>query len=522
MVRRGTRRAWAPARRWGRPRRGGPQPSPWVRAWIAHRRRVELGLVLFAIAITTAGHAIVGLTLDERLPPGLPAHALGLGALALAAHLVVRRFARYADPLILPVTVLLTGLGLVLIDRLDHAYAVHLADEPWQAQPAAPDQVRWAVIAVLLLMATLVTLRHHRTLQRYPYLGMAVAMALLMAPAFFGEDTYGAKRWITVGSFSVQPGEFVKVMIVVFFASYLMANRDALALVGRRVWGVALPRGRNVGPILAVWAVSLVVLFHERDLGTSLIFFGVFVAMLYIATSRPGWLVFGALLAVIGTVTVAATQEHVHGRVRAWLDPMAAFLPPERQPSGVVSDQAAQALFSFGAGELTGTGLGQGHSWLVRFAGRSDYILTTVGEELGLLGLTLVLLLYALLVQRGLRAAMVTPDPFGKLLAAGLSTVLALQVFVITGGVTGLIPFTGKALPFLAQGGSATVANWLLVALLIRVSDRAGRAVTEPEGNATIITPALVEASPPRGHRADRPDPIVPRQRANGRERRER
>ncbi|RMI43423.1 FtsW/RodA/SpoVE family cell cycle protein [Streptomyces triticirhizae] len=510
MDRSSTRAGRRPRRRGAGRRRGGrgPHVPPWVRAWTAHRRNVELALVIFAIAIVTGGHAIVGLTLQERLPSGLPAHTLGLGALALAAHLAVRRFARYADPLLLPITVLLTGLGLVLLDRLDHAYATHLAHDPGLSPPVAPDQVRWTVIGVALLIATLVVLRHHRTLQRYPYLGMAVAMALLIAPAFFGEDTYGAKRWITVGSFSVQPGEFVKVMIVIFFASYLMANRDALALVGRRVLGVALPRGRNVGPILLVWAVSLVVLFYERDLGTSLIFFGVFVAMLYIATARIGWLIFGALLAVVGTVTVAATQEHVQGRVRAWLDPMAAFLPPDQQPAGIVSDQPAQALFSFGAGELTGTGLGQGHSWLVRFAGRSDFILTTVGEELGLAGMTLVLTLYALLVQRGIRAALTTPDPFGKLLAAGLSTVLALQVFVITGGVTGLIPFTGKALPFLAQGGSATVANWLLVALLIRVSDRAGRAATEPEGNATIITPAVTDGPPVQGHRRDRPDPL--------------
>ncbi|MDT0268270.1 FtsW/RodA/SpoVE family cell cycle protein [Streptomyces sp. DSM 44915] len=491
-----------------RRRRGGPTTPPWVRAWVARRRNTELLLVLFATAIVTAGHAVVGLTLYGRLPTGLPAHALGLGTLAVAAHLVVRGFARHADPLILPITVLLTGLGLVLVDRLDQAYAAHFPATDGQSLPVAPDQVRWTVIGVLLLIATLLVLRHHRILQRYTYLGMAVAMLLLMAPAFFGEDIYGAKRWIVVGSLSVQPGEFVKVMIVVFFASYLMANRDALALVGRRVLGVALPRGRNVGPILLVWAVSLVVLFYERDLGTSLIFFGVFVAMLYIATGRIGWLVFGALLAVLGTVTVAATQEHVQGRVRAWLDPMAAFLPPDQQPPGMVSDQAAQALFSFGAGELTGTGLGQGHSYLVRFAGRSDFILTTVGEELGLLGVTLVLLLYALLVERGIRAGLTTPDPFGKLLAAGLSTVLALQVFVIVGGVTGLIPLTGKALPFLAQGGSSTVANWLLVALLIRVSDRAGRAMTEPAGNATIITQAVADGPSPRGHRQDRPDPL--------------
>ncbi|UED85822.1 FtsW/RodA/SpoVE family cell cycle protein [Streptomyces profundus] len=477
---------------------GHPAESPGVRAWTARRRNLELTLVIFAIAIIAAGHTIVGLTVLGRPPSGLLAHTVGLGALALAAHLVVRRFARFADPLILPITVLLTGLGLVLIDRLDHAYAAHLPETDYQSVPVAPDQVAWTVVGVGLLTGTLVVLRHHRALQRYTYLGMTVAMALLMAPALFGADIYGAKRWIIVGSLSVQPGEFVKVMIVVFFASYLMANRDALALAGRRVLGLDLPRGRNAGPVLLVWAVSLVVLFYERDLGTSLIFFGVFVVMLYIATGRTGWLVFGGLLAALGTAVVSATQEHVKGRIRIWLDPMVAFLPKEEQPAGFVSDQAAQALFSFGAGELTGTGLGQGHTYLVGFAGRSDFILTAVGEELGLLGVTLVLLLYALLIQRGFSAGLATPDPFGKLLAAGLASVIALQVFVVVGGVIGLIPLTGKALPFLAQGGSSTVANWLLVALLIRVSDRAGRAATEPAGNATILTPAIVA----------RPDPL--------------
>jgi cell division protein FtsW (lipid II flippase) len=466
-----------------------------VRRWIAHRRNTELGLVLFAVAIVTAGHACAGLAMDERLPPGLAAHAAGLGALAFAAHLAVRFFARYADPLILPLAVVLTGLGLVLIDRLDHAYADHYPPENYQSQPVAPDQVLWTVIGVGLLVATLVVLRHHRVLQRYTYLGMAVAMLLLMAPAFFGADMYGAKRWITIGPMSLQPGEFVKVMIVVFFAGYLMASRDALALVGRRFLGLALPRGRNAGPVLLVWAVSLVVLFYERDLGTSLIFFGVFIVMLYIATERTSWVVLGGLMAVVGTVVVAATQPHVKGRVQAWLDPMAIFLPEDQRPSGLVSDQAAQTLFSFGSGGLTGTGLGEGHSYLIGFAGRSDFILATVGEELGLTGVTLVLLLYALLIERGVATALAAPDPFGKLLAIGLTTVVALQVFVVAGGVTGLIPLTGKALPFLAQGGSSTVANWLLVALLIRVSDGAGKAATQPAGNATILVP-VVRADP--------------------------
>jgi cell division protein FtsW (lipid II flippase) len=469
---------------------GGLLPTD-VRRWISHRRNTELALIVFALLIVTFGHAEAGLAMTDELPAGLPAYALGLSALALLAHLAVRRFARHADPLMLPITVLLTGLGLVLMDRLDHAYAEHYPPDDYQSAPVAPDQVMWTGIGVVLLIATLVLLRHHRVLQRYTYLGMAVAMLLLIAPAFFGADQFGAKRWITLGPMSVQPGEFVKVMIVVFFASYLMANRDALALVGRRVLGLALPRGRNAGPVLLVWAVSLVVLFYERDLGTSLIFFGVFIVMLYIATQRTSWVVLGMLMAALGTFVVASTQQHVKGRVQAWLDPMAIFLPPGQRPSGLISDQSAQALFSFGAGGMTGTGLGEGHSYLVGFAGRSDFILATVGEELGLAGGTLVIMLYVLLIQRGISAAVHVTDPFGKLLAGGLSVVVALQVFVVAGGVTGLIPLTGKALPFLAQGGSSTVANFLLVALLIRVSDAAGKSATEPEGNATILTPVI-------------------------------
>ncbi|WP_129842053.1 FtsW/RodA/SpoVE family cell cycle protein [Streptomyces sp. RFCAC02] len=468
------------------------QGSPEGRRWATRRRRTELWLVLLAIAVAAGGHAAAGLAMTGSVPTGLPAYTGLLGAAALAAHLAIRRFARYADPLLLPITVMITGLGLVLVDRLDHSYAEHYGSDAM-----APAQAVWTAVGAGLLIVTLVLVGHHRVLQRYTYLGMTVAMALLMAPALFGADIYGAKRWITIGPLSVQPGEFVKVMIVVFFAGYLMANRDALALVGRRFLGLNLPRGRNAGPVLLVWAVSLVVLFYERDLGTSLIFFGVFVVMLHIATRRTGWLVLGGLMAAVGTVVVAATQPHVKGRVQAWLHPMGYFLPEDRRPPGLVSDQSAQTLFSFGAGHLTGTGLGEGHSWLIGFAGRSDYILATVGEELGLAGTTAVLLLYGLLIQRGFAAGLGATDPFGKLLAAGLSTVLALQVFVVAGGVSGLIPLTGKALPFLAQGGSSAVANFLLVALLIRVSDSAGRAATQPEGNATILTPVVRGAERP-------------------------
>lgn len=442
-------------------------------ARLPNRRRSEALLLAFAVVITISGYAYTGLSLTGSLPDGLPGFAISIFFIALVPHLIVRRFAPRADPLILPVATLLTGLGLVLMNRLDITYAAkpHLKIPPG----AASNQLVWTVIGVAVCIAVLIVLKDHRYLQRYIYLTMAVALVLLMAPAFFGADQFGAKRWIFIGSISLQPGEFVKIMIVIFFAGYLTVNRDALALTGRRFMGMQLPPGRQLGPILTIWVISLLVLVFERDLGTSLIFFGVFVIMLYVATERTGWVVCGLAMAVVGATVVGTVEPHVKGRVMAWLHPMDIFLPPDQRPPGLVSEQAAQALFSFGSGGMTGAGLGQGHPELIGFAGNSDFILTTVGEELGLAGVMAVLMLYVLLAQRGLRTAVSARDPFGKLLATGLAGALLLQVFVVAGGVTGLIPLTGKALPFLAKGGSSLLANWVMVALLIRLSDSAQR-----------------------------------------------
>ncbi|MEU5383094.1 FtsW/RodA/SpoVE family cell cycle protein [Kitasatospora cineracea] len=445
----------------------------------AHRRRRELALLLLAVAVCLAAWTGASLALRDALPPGLLPYGAGLGALALLLHLAVRRFAPYADPLILPLAVFLSGFGLVLLDRLDYSYRLWHADKgDWQKLPAAPGQVQWTVIAALLAVGVLAAVRHHRLFQKYVYLIMTGALVLLAAPAFFPGDSFGAKRWIRLGGLSFEPDEFVKVAIAVFFAGYLTANRDALALTGRRVWGLQLPRGRNLGPVLAIWAVSLLVLVFERDLGTSLIFFGVFVVMLYTATERTGWVVIGLLMAVGGAAVVGDLEPHVHGRVEAWLHPLDIYLPVH--DPALISQQPAQALFGLGSGGVLGTGLGQGRPFLIGFAGRSDFIFTTIGEELGLAGSMAVLLLYGLLVQRALRTAVAVTDPFGKLLATGLAAALALQVFVVVGGVTGLIPLTGKALPYLAAGGSSLTANWLLTAVLIKLSDAAGRAELEP------------------------------------------
>ncbi|MFF0683116.1 FtsW/RodA/SpoVE family cell cycle protein [Streptomyces tendae] len=432
-------------------------PAPVAR--LPRRRGIELALIVMAVLLSVFGYCNVGLARQGALPPGAAGYGAGLGVLALVAHLAVRLRAPYADPLLLPIGVLLNGLGLVLIYRLD-------LEAP--GDRAAPTQLVWSTLGVALFIVVVLLLRDHRVLQRYAYVCVAAALALLTVPIFF-PAVNGARIWIRIDGFSIQPGEFAKVLLAVFFAAYLAANRSALAYAGRRVWRLQLPTGRVLGPILAVWLVSVGVLVLERDLGTSLLFFGLFVVLLYVATGRTGWIAVGLLLASLGAVAVGWLEPHVHGRVEDWLHPFASI------EAGDGPNQLAQSLFAFAAGGVTGTGLGLGHSVLIGFAVKSDFILATAGEELGFLGLTAVFLLYGLLVERGYRAGLAARDPFGRLLAVGLSSIVALQVFVIAGGVTGLIPLTGMAMPFLAQGGSSVVTNWAIVALLIRVSHAARR-----------------------------------------------
>ncbi|URN16838.1 FtsW/RodA/SpoVE family cell cycle protein, partial [Streptomyces sudanensis] len=440
------------------------------------RRNTELALLGFATAIPVFAYLNVGLALDGEIPAGMLGYGLGLGLLAGIAHLLVRRFAKYADPLLLPLATLLNGLGLVLIWRLDQSprliadsirkYGSHSGD--------APQQLMYSAIGVALFLLVLVFLKDHRVLQRYTYISMVVAIVLLLLPLVpgLGTDSFGAKIWIRVGPFSIQPGEFAKIVLAVFFAGYLMVKRDALALASRRFMGLYLPRGRDLGPILTIWALSLAILVFENDLGTSLLFFGMFVVLLYVATERTSWIVMGLLMAVGGAVVVGSFATHVQSRVAAWLDPFECLktAPPDTNMAWAC-DQMTQVLMSFGSGGTIGTGLGQGNSDLIQFAVNSDFIFATVGEELGLAGAMAFILLYGLIVERGLRTALAARDPFGKLLACGLSGAFALQVFVVAGGVMGLIPLTGMTMPFLAYGGSSVIANWALIAILLRISD---------------------------------------------------
>jgi cell division protein FtsW (lipid II flippase) len=315
---------------------------------------------------------------------------------------------------------------------------------------------------------------------------MATALALMLVPIFF-PAVNGAKIWIRIGGLSFQPGEFAKILLAVFFAAYLAANRNALAYTGRRIWRLQFPTGRVLGPIAAIWLLSVGVLVLERDLGTSLLFFGLFVIMLYVATGRTGWIAVGLLLAAVGAFAVGSLEPHVHSRVEDWLNPYASI------EAGDGPGQLAQSLFSFAAGGVLGSGLGLGHSILIGFAAKSDFILATAGEELGLVGLTALFLLYALFVARGYRAGLALRDPFGRLLAIGLASIVALQVFVIAGGVMGLIPLTGMPMPFLAQGGSSVVTNWVIVALLIRVSDSA-RAPLPETAETGVVAPVVEDA----------------------------
>ncbi|MBV2357805.1 FtsW/RodA/SpoVE family cell cycle protein [Streptomyces sp. J2-1] len=461
------------------------------------RRNTELALLVFAVVIPVFAYANVGLAINDQVPAGLLSYGLGLGLLAGVAHLGVRKFAPYADPLLLPLATLLNGLGLVCIWRLDQS---KLLQSLPNFAPAAPRQLLYTALGIAMFVVVLIFLKDHRVLQRYTYISMFGALVLLILPLIpgLGANIYGAKIWINVpGLGSLQPGEFAKIVLAVFFAGYLMVKRDALALASRRFMGIYLPRGRDLGPIVVVWAISILILVFETDLGTSLLFFGMFVIMLYVATERTSWIVFGLLMSAAGAVGVASFEPHIQSRVQAWLNPLNEFkLSQAGVKDGVLhSEQLQQALWAFGSGGTLGTGWGQGHSDLIKFAANSDFILATFGEELGLAGLMAILLIYGLIVERGVRTALAARDPFGKLLAVGLSGAFALQVFVVAGGVMGLIPLTGMTMPFMAYGGSSVLANWALIGILIRISDTARRPAPAPAANPDAEMTQVVRPS---------------------------
>ncbi|MEW1980315.1 FtsW/RodA/SpoVE family cell cycle protein [Citricoccus sp. NPDC079358] len=428
------------------------------------RRNTELVLLVLGLCIGTGASLLAGIGMDREITSDYWVQAAVLAIMSLVFHLVLRLRARYADPYILPIVVTLNGLGIAMIHRIDVA----------EGDDAASRQLMWTVVAMGVAIALLWLLKDHRVLRRWPYLFLAASGILLLLPLIpgLGMEINGARIWINLGVGSFQPGEIAKITLAIFFAGYLSANRDLILLAGKKIGPVTFPRFRDMGPLVIAWLISMGVLVFQRDLGSAILFFGLFMAMIYLATSRVSWIILGLVLVAVGGLFAVNTISHVGLRVDAWLH---AF-DPEVYNRGAGSYQIVQGLFGLASGGLLGTGLGGGRPDIVAYA-NSDMIIASFGEELGFIGLSAILMLFVLLVTRMLRAALGTRDAFGKLLAAGLAFTMALQCFVVIGGVTMVIPLTGLTTPFMAAGGSSLLANWIVVALVLMVSQSARKPV---------------------------------------------
>lgn len=423
------------------------------------QRNRELGLLIFAFVINWSAVALVQLGELGAIDWTFLVYCGGLTALVVALHIVLRLRARDADPFVVPIATLLTGLGLAMIYRLD----LHWDRHSWEA--FSTRQLAWAAIALVAAIAVVLLLRNYRVLFRYTYIFGFVGIVLLILPIIPGLSGGGnADVWVDLGFFTFQPGELAKIALAIFFAGYLVRTRESLTSTGTRFLGMTWPRARELGPLLVIWLVSLGIIVMQRDLGTGVLIFGMFVAMLYVATGKTSWVLIGVVLAVSGAFLASRILPYVGARFTNWLD---AFNPALMDDS---SYQLVNGIFGMAHGGLIGTGLGQGRPYLTPVA-ESDYILPALGEELGLIGVFAVLALYMVFTSRGIRIGLAGQDDFGKLLATGLSFTIALQVFIMVGGVTRIIPLTGLTTPFLAAGGSSLVANWIIVALLLRISD---------------------------------------------------
>lgn len=428
----------------------------------ARLRNLELILLLFVSVINCGAIALVQLGALHRIDGTIIALGIALASLGLIIHIALRFVAAQADPFILPISALLNGLGIAEIYRLD--IAKHLSG--WDS--AGVRQVVWTAMAMLIALGVLLLIRNHRVLQRYRYTAMFAGILLLLLPMLpaIGSTKFGARLWIELGPFSFQPGELAKIALAIFFAGYLVTSRDSLSMVGKKFLWMRFPRARDLGPILVIWAAAMAVLIFQRDLGTSLLYFGLFLVMIYVATGRASWVILGLGMFVAGALIASRLLSYVQGRFDSWLD---AFNQKIYDAPGG-SYQLVQGLFGLAHGGLVGTGLGEGRPSIVPLA-ESDYIVASLGEELGLAGLFAILALYLLFVSRGFRIGFAGQDDFGRLLGVGLSFVIALQVFIVIGGITRVIPLTGLTTPFLAAGGSSLVANWIIAALLLRLSD---------------------------------------------------
>lgn len=427
-----------------------------------------MSLLILALFVGSGALALGAIARNvDRIRLAIPFMAVLVVCYAIA-HAVTRKTAREADALVLPLAAILNAIGLAAVYRL----------APKQFGPA---QATWMVVGIACYVGTLLLIRDYRVLARYKYVLGFAGVALLLLPVVPGLGTVinGARLWIRIGAFSFQPGELAKICLVIFFAAYLAERKELLAIASRRIAGLHVPDIKHFGPLLVMWGLSLAVMFYERDLGSSMLFFSIFLVMLYIATARIVYVVFGALLFLLGSYVGYNMFEHVQARVRVWLD---VFNP---QLIHDESFQLAQSLFALATGGLFGTGWGRGRPDLIP-AAHTDFIYSVVGEELGLLGTAAILLSFILLVVRGFRIALAARTDFGQLLASGLTAILGIQTFIILAGVTRLLPLTGITLPFMSYGGSSLLSNFILIALLVRISHQTS-AEPDPARTAEIL-----------------------------------
>jgi len=439
-----------------------------VKSPTARRRRSrELGLGLLAVVVTGAGYVLLLLADRPDIPADLWVFLLTVLGLYVVAHLAVRRFAPRADPTLLPIAFILNGIGYFTISRLD--------------RDLARVQAIWTAVGIGAFVLTLIVVRHVRTLERYKYTFLLLGVAALLLPSLpgIGREINGARLWVRVGPINFQPGEAAKVLLVVFFAAYLVDKRELLAAGTRHIGRVRLPDPKHLGPLLLAWGFSILVMVRQKDLGSSLLFFAVFAAMLYIATERWSYLVVALGLFLAGAYMAYQLFGHVQDRVTSWIDPWSV--------SQTTGFQLVQSLFALGSGGFAGTGLGLGSPQKIPNAS-TDFVLSAIGEELGLLGTVAVCMLFLLLIGSGFRIAIQADRPFSKLFAAGLTTIIGVQTFVIIGGVIRVIPLTGVTLPFISYGGSSLVANFVIIALLLRISDETVERAETPGALATART----------------------------------
>ena len=431
------------------------------------RRSTELLLLLAAAPAVLLVFGLVDAQATETLSWRDFAVPAGLIAAFIGAHIAVRFLAPAADPVLLPLTALLSGIGVAYVTRLNPVMGAQ--------------QVLWLFVGVAAMVATLVAVPSLERLARYKYTVMLAGLGLLVLPSIIGVEINGAQLWLRVAGMSFQPGEVAKVLIVLFLAAYLAENREVLSVSTRRVLGIGVPALRHLGPLLFMWAVSLFVLVSQKDLGSSLLFFGIFLVMIYVATGRISYVVIGLLLFAAGATAAYSLFSHVQTRVEIWLDPFA-----DAAGRGY---QLVQSIFALAAGQVTGVGVGRGFPGRIPFV-ETDFIFAAIGEELGLLGGAALIIAYLVFCMRGLATAARARSDMAAFTAAGLVAALGLQTFVIIGGVTRLIPLTGITLPFVSYGGSSILANFMILGLLLRAGDAAtgrGTEIVSLSGSSGVL-----------------------------------